>query len=75
VAKLGVGKQHSGEEGAERSGQADFLHDKRGTYHEQQRRRGKYFASAVACDGLEHGANHKAACRDDHCDDPQGLRR
>ncbi len=75
VAKLGIGKQHSGEECAERSGQADLLHDECGPYHEQQRRRGKYFAPAIACDGLEHGTNHEAACRDDYGDDPQGFRR
>src|SRR5712691_11713426 len=54
VAKFGIGEEHPGEEGAERGRQADFLHDERGAYNKQQRRRGKYFAAAVARHRLQH---------------------
>ncbi len=52
VAKLGVGEEHPCEESAERSGQADFLHDERGAYHEQQRSGSEYLTSPVTGHGL-----------------------
>src|SRR5229473_3488359 len=61
VAKFGIGEEHPGEEGAERGRQADFLHDERGAHHEQQRRRGKYLATAVARRRLQHRTHDEPA--------------
>ncbi len=61
VAKFGIGEEYPGEEGAERGRQADFLHDERGAHHEQQRRRGKYLATAVARRRLQHRTHDEPA--------------
>ncbi len=50
VAVLGLGKQHPGEEGAERHGKPDGLEAERDPKHQEQRERGEDLAQARAGD-------------------------